>query len=397
MTLKRGIILFPAAFMMNVNLLMINFTVIFFLKDMVGLNASAIGWFFAAGYGCYAIGCIALRPVQNKILPPVSMFIAIAMMLFSIIMISRSTNPVVVLFYYLIFSTAPAFFWPQLMGWLTFKLGTKDLNSTISRFNISWSTGSLCGPLLGGFLAEYNLMLSFYVDMVFLGLFALILLLSLVFLEDMRNFPRHGEEASGEDLHEKETEDGLELINGGKGTILRYGAWIGLFSVYVVLGLLNNIFPLFIRQSMGFGESVAGNILFARGAASALGFFLAGRFTAWHFNSRVMFFTQAASALIMIILVFVKTIPGFYLLFVIFGLLSSMAYTSGIFHGSAGAIDRGRRMALFEAILTLGVVTGSIGGGYFFQYFSIYWAFLSVVLIITAGLIAQILIIKFLN
>lgn len=394
--MKRTVILFPAAFLMNFSLLMINFAVIFFLKDLVGLSASTIGWFFAAGYGGYAVGCIALRPVQNRLIPPVSMFIALSMTLFSLLMISRSTNPAAVLVYYLIFSTAPAFWWPQLMGWFSYGLSNKELSKSISRFNMSWSSGALFGPLVGGILAERNIMISFYLDLGMIGLLAVLLIAGLIFIKDMRKYPVHTPVmADGPATHETGIEEASagatsELINNGKGTIMRFSGWIGVFSVYVVLGLLNNIFPLFVRESLGLGESVAGNILFARGVTTAIGFFLMGRVTLWHFNFKIMLITQIFTALIMIALTLVNAVPVFYLLFVVYGLIFSVAYSNGIFHGSAGAYDRGRRMGLFETFLTLGVVTGSIGGGYMYQFFSIKTAFIFSAVVIVAGLIVQI-------
>lgn len=386
MIIKRTTILFPVTVMMNISIQMINFAVIFFLKDLVGLSASTIGWFFAAGSGGYALGCILLRSVQNRIIPPVSMFIGLVMTISSLYMIKSATSPAIVLLYYLIFATAPAFIWPQVMGWFSFGLSNEQLGKSISKFNLSWSSGAVMGPLFGGIIAEYDIMLSFYIDIALIGFIILLLIFGLIFVEDMRRFPSHS------DADKESVEGSGELINGGKGTILRYAGWISVYSVYVVLGLISNIFPLFVRETLGLGESVAGNILFVRGLTSALGFYLTGRFVLWHFNKKIMIITQLVVISVMMLLLVLKTIPAIYVLFVIFGLFFSIGYSNGIFHGSAGAADRGRRMGLFEAILTLGLITGSIGGGYLFEFFSIYTAFIFCAVIIGLGLIAQIVI-----
>jgi predicted MFS family arabinose efflux permease len=226
----------------------------------------------------------------------------------------------------------------------------------------------------------------------------LLIITGILFVKDMRIFPEHTKAVAAAPVaHEAGLEDeavSSGLINGGRGTILRYAGWIGVFSTYIVLGLTNNIFPLFIRDTLGFGESIAGNILFVRGLTTAAGFYLAGRIIGWHFNGKVMIITQTATAAAMLFLLFIKTVPGFYILFIFYGLLFSMAYANAIFHGSAGALDRGRRMGLFESFLTMGVITGSIGGGYLFQYFSIYAAFVFCFIIITAGLAAQLIILR---
>lgn len=379
MNLKRTAVLFPAAFLMNFNLGLINFAVIFYLKDSLSVSPSVIGWFFAAGALGYVLGCMLMRPVQNRILPPVSMFITILLTTISVLMILNAESRIVVLLFYVIFSISPAFYWPQLMGWFSYGLNNQELGSAISKFNICWSTGALAGPLLGGILVERNLHLPFYADIILMITLGLLLTGGLLFVRDMRNFPDHKK------IETPERKDS-EYLNGGKGTILRFAGWIGVFSVYVVLGLLNNIFPLFIREDLGLGESVAGNILFVRGVATAVGFFAAGKIVRWHFNRRIMLLTQAVTALCMLLLFFIKSVSGFYLLFIIYGLLFSMAYSNGIFHGSAGASDRGPRMALFESVLTSGVILGSVLGGYLYEYFSIYAAFIFCFIIITAGL-----------
>jgi PPP family 3-phenylpropionic acid transporter len=381
--MKRTIILFPAAFLMNTNLGLVNFAVIFYLKDSLSISPSVIGWFFAAGALGYVLGCMLLRKIQNRILPPVSMFITIILTIFSVFMIILADSTILVLIFYLVFAAAPAFYWPQLMGWFSNGLDNKSLGSSISKFNISWSTGALTGPLIGGILVERSLLMAFYTDIILMGILGILLAVGLIFVRDMREYPVHVE-------NNAPVREDAEMLNEGRGTILRFAGWIGVFSAYVVLGLLNNIFPLFVRENLGLGESVAGNILFLRGVATAIAFFTAGKIIRWHFNGRLMLIIQAVTAICMLFLVFVESISGFYFLFIIYGFLFSMAYSNGIFHGSAGAVDRGRRMALFESVLTLGVVLGSVIGGYLYQYFSIYSAFLFCFAVLSAGLAVQI-------
>ncbi|MDC7126202.1 MAG: MFS transporter [Spirochaetales bacterium] len=399
MGIKRTVILFPAAFLMNISIMMINFAVIFFLKDRVQLSPSVIGLYFAAGSVGYAGLCLALRPVQDRIAPPVSMVISIALTIFSLLMMKSTTNPYVVFIYYFIFAAAPAFYWPQVMGWFSYGLNHDELGTAVSRFNISWSTGSLCGPLIGGFIASYDIMLSFYIDLAIIGFIGIILVFGLIFIKDMKEFPRairvvgDGPSTHATGLAPDTKKD--DLINNGEGTFLRFPGWIGVFSTYIVLGMINNIFPLYIRDSLNLNETVAGNLLFVRGLVTALGFGLLGKFVNWHFNKKIMLITQGSTVLILILLLFVKSVFLFYFLFIIYGLLFSMAYSNGIFHGSAGAEARGKRMALFESFLTTGTVIGTIIGGYLYQFLSIQIAFALAAVLVLAGFIVQSVMMKF--
>ncbi len=400
MKLKKTAVLFPAAFLMNVNLSLINFSLIFLLKDSLGLNASVIGWYFAVGSAGYTAGCMLLTRVQDKINPALSMLGSVFLMLGSIAMLIRVESAAAALVLYLAFATAPAFFWPQLMGWFSTGLDNRNLGKAVARFNISWSTGALTGPLVGGFAVEHQLSLAFYMDLVFLGLIAASVIAGLAFIEDMKApGKKRIAAAPAPETHEpqavEQTEPEIERINDGRGTILRYAGWIGVFCSYAVLGLFNNIFPLFIRDSLGYGESVAGNLLFIRGAVTAAGFILLGKTDKWHFNSKLIMLTQVAVAAVMILLFVNRFMAGFYILLSVFGFLFSLAYSNSIFHGSAGADNRGKRMALHESFLTLGVIAGSVGGGYLYQYHSIYTAFISFMALAIVGFAVQAVIARY--
>ena len=326
-------------------------------------------------------------------IPPVSMMIAIILTLFSLIMLINSTSPFFVFIYYFIFATAPAFFWPRLMGWFSYGLDSRNLGKAVSLFNLSWSFGSLLGPLVGGFVAGYNIMLSFYIDIAVITFIGLMLLFGMLFIKDLREYPGKqrvvgdgpATHAAGMAPNEKKN----HLLNGGKGTFFRFPGWIGVFSVYIVLGLVNNIFPLYVRDYLRFEESTAGNLLFTRGLVSAIAFYILGKFSAWHFNKKIMLMVEICTVIILIFMVLSKSIFLFYLLFILFGFLFSTGYSGGIFHGSAGAEDTSRRMALFESFLTLGLVAGTVAGGYLYQFFSIQTAFIFSSMVMLLGFLAQ--------
>lgn len=52
-------------------------------------------------------------------------------------------------------------------------------------------------------------------------------------------------------------------------TPLRYPAWVGQVSGYLVMGVLSSIFPLILRDTLGFAESRVGLLLLVRAGAAA--------------------------------------------------------------------------------------------------------------------------------
>lgn len=81
--------------------------------------------------------------------------------------------------------------------------------------------------------------------------------------------------------------------------------------------------------------------------------------------------------------------PAIVLLMALFGLTSSMNYSASIFHGSSGSLNRSRRMAIHEAVLSAGVVCESLLGGLIYEYVSVTALYRFASLVTLAGGIAQ--------
>jgi predicted MFS family arabinose efflux permease len=108
------------------------------------------------------------------------------------------------------------------------------------------------------------------------------------------------------------------------------------------MGMLASIFPLFLRDRLGFSESRVGLLLLVRAFFSTAGFWSLGRSSFWHFRPLPMILGQAGLAVLTLSLAFA-------------------------------------RMAINEAARTVGFVVGASGGGLLLQHASF-----SRVLVITA-------------
>ncbi len=375
--MRRNHLLFAGAFIMNLNLTMLGLALVYFLADKFGLGAGMIGLFFALGYGTYFLGCTLYHRWDERIRPAGSLVTAAFLIALLSLGLYHAPRVPLALAALLVLQGSLGFFWPPLMGWVSTGLEGRELGRNLGQFNQSWSTGALLGPFAAGWLYPVNPLWPFAVSAASLVLVSLVFFLGSLILSDMK--PAETLKAK------KESPAGTD-----KSTPLRFPSWIGIFSSYAVYGVVVNILPLEIRDSLGYGEQTAGNLLLLRGIVTLVGFTLLARHTGWHFRRSWILGAQLITTVLVLTVLLLPSrlgiLGGFILLF---GLLYAASYNNSIFHGSSGAVNRGRRMAIHEAVLTMGVASGSLGGGILYQWggINLVWVFL--LLIQGGGLLAM--------
>ena len=362
---------------MNLNLTMLGLSLVYFLADKFGQGAGMICLFFALGYGTYFLGCTLYHRWDDKIRPAGSLISAAALIALLSLGLYFSPRFGLALGALLLLQGSLGFFWPPLMGWVSAGLEGRDLGRNLGQFNQSWSTGALLGPFVAGWLYPLNPILPFAVSASSLVLIALMLILGSRILPDMN--PACTLKAK------KEAPAGID-----NSTPLRFPSWVGIYSSYAVYGVVVNILPLEIRDSLGYGEQTAGNLLLLRGIVTLAGFTLLARHAGWHFKRSWILAVQLITTLLISAVLLLPSRLGFLGAFIlVFGLLYAASYNNSIFHGSSGAVNRGRRMAIHEAVLTMGVASGSLGGGVLYQRGGVDLVWLFLLLVQAGGLLTM--------
>lgn len=72
----------------------------------------------------------------------------------------------------------------------------------------------------------------------------------------------------------------------------------------------------------------------------------------------------------------------------VIGIIVAISYSLSLFHGTSGSLERGKRTAIHEIVLSAGLITGSTAGGQILRNFSIQSVYLFCLII--AALIAVI-------
>ncbi len=376
--MKERIIYF-SAFVTALSEGIVTLGIIFYIKDVYNASAGTIGWIGSMWAFFYFVGCLTLKPLL-KILPPHrSMTISGILMAFFLLLTYLVRNLTLLFIFYSMFGLSLSLFWPQAMGWMSAGAEGKLLGKKIGFYNLSWSSGLILSPLISGALSQASSSLPLIVSLI------LFLLNSTVILLLIKKTKYRGENL--------QAQGSQETSAGDRSTPLRYPAWIGLFSTYFTLGVIVNVFPIFARESLHISKTLIGTLLLIRSLSTTLIFIFLGKFKFWHFNPRVIILGQILLLTAVMGMIFTRNIVTTGILMLLFGIIFALNYNLSIFHGVSGSSHRAARMAIHEAILTLGIVSGSTAGGFILQDISMKSVYLVCSALAVTTLIVQALVI----
>ncbi len=260
--------------------------------------------------------------------------------------------------YYDLYGLAMSFFWPPIMGWLSQDIEGSRLGKSMSFFNLTWSGGIIIGPLLAGILSAISPEIPLYVGSALFLLTGVIIAGGSILLPQIR--ADRGNDQS------PERESGRVDMS----TVLRYPGWIGLFTTFVVIGMMINIFPVFARDELFLKKELIGLLMQSRTFIATFVFIILGQTTFWHFKITPMITGQIGLACLVILMNFTSSPLVLAFLIAFIGALRALSYNSSLFHGVSGSINRTGRMAIHEALLATGLIFGSSFGGVVYQKYS---------------------------
>lgn len=380
--IRRAFILLPAAFTANMGIGILNFSLVFYMRDVFNSTVAEIGWFSSVWAFSYFTGCFALHKVSRKIGAHRSIAVSSLGMVFVVITMLFSDTAILMFVLYSLFGFVTALFWPPLMGWISEGLEGSGLNRMMGYFNLSWSTGLVISPYLGGLLLESNLSYPLIFTVALYGLLTIVLFVIPVLFSS---------------IIFQSLDNKIDISVNDTSTYLRYMAWLGNFTGYIIYGVLLFVFPLYAREELIFTESSIGLLLLFRAMFSTFIFVFTGKIIWWHFNRVYMLILQLLMILFTLFIPFTKSWSSFAFAFSVFGILFAAQYSSSIFHGVSGSIHREKRMAIHEAVLTVGVVIGAVGGGEIYQHWGMAAVFYSAATTAVVILVFQIIILVFLK
>lgn len=375
----RTAVIYPTAFLVAVALGLMSLGLVFHASERFGASATEVGWLAGAWSLCYVVGCFAIRPRFEHVLPRYVILVAMAIMFALALGIRMAPSLGWVFVLYALHGLTVSNFWPPLMGWLSTDVEGAVLGRVVSRFNVSWCLGNIVSPYLAGWLSARDLRLPLLVG-------ALIFLAASIFVAGATLAMGR---ASAETSSGKPPPENPAAPLTDHSTCLRYPSWVGLFPTYFATGVLLSIFPLIGAEQLHLSKPDIGRLLLVRGLFNGLAFVALGRLAFWHFRRAPMLAGQAVVTAAFVGLAYAQGNAAISVLLAIVGLGAGISYSASIFHGVSGSRNRAARMAVHEAVLSAGLVFGSGTGGMIYQSIgaaALYWTCAG---LLGAGLLVQ--------
>lgn len=356
--LSKTAVIYPSAFLVAVGEGMLSLGLIYFMREVYGATPGLIGLLAGSGALVYVLSCLFLRPLFDSILPRFLMIGATAGMALSLALMYLFRSIPLTFVFLGLNKLFISFFWPPAMGWLSQNIEGKALNKTMSRFNLCWSLGLVVSQNLAGLLSEQSPLLPILGTVLVWGCCLLLITGAALALPGIRK-----------DTH-REKQNSSEVQKPDQSTPLRFTAWIGLFTSFIVVGVIVTIFPQFAQDNLNISKSLVGNILSVRMFSRAVGFFFLGRLSFWHFKGKYQIVSLVIFAVLLRVMTQAQSVLLFIVLFTLLSLISASIFAGSLFHGIAGSTRRAGRMAIHESLLAGGYIVGSTAGGLLYQCFS---------------------------
>lgn len=338
-----------STFLSQGSIVIFNFTLVYYLREC-GIDSVGIGLASSIYPTLYFLGCIFMPKLLPSLKGKARILAANIGMAFTGLVLTFIKNEALIMTDLVFYGLFQSLLWTNMETWITGGKEGGELTSRLTLFNFSWSFSVGLATSFSGFVSEYSTRLSIWSGCVFFLLSALLVALS---------------GRSYDSKKEKEV-----IVSEDHSSPLRFPSWAGVLLVYTGYSLVLTVFPQYAMDTLGYSESVTGNILLFRGISVTIAFLIMQKARVWQKGVGPILGSQAFFAILTFLMLFLRSIAAFAILFALYGFVFALSYDLSIFHGAEGAKDRHKRMVIHEVLLTIGTIIGSLVGGFVYQYFS---------------------------
>ena len=338
-----------STFLSQGSIVIFNFTLVYYLREC-GIDSVGIGLASSIYPTLYFLGCIFMPKLLPSLKGKARILAANIGMAFTGLVLTFIKNEALIMTDLVFYGLFQSLLWTNMETWITGGKEGGELTSRLTLFNFSWSFSVGLATSFPGFVSEYSTRLSIWSGCVFFLISALLVALS------------------GRSYDSKKEKE--EIVSEDHSSPLRFPSWAGVLLVYTGYSLVLTVFPQYAMDTLGYSESVTGNILLFRGISVTIAFLIMQKARVWQKGVGPILGSQAFFAILTFLMLFLRSIAAFAILFALYGFVFALSYDLSIFHGAEGAKDRHKRMVIHEVLLTLGTIIGSLVGGFVYQYFS---------------------------
>ena len=338
-----------STFLSQGSIVIFNFTLVYYLREC-GIDSVGIGLASSIYPTLYFLGCIFMPKLLPSLKGKARILAANIGMAFTGLVLTFIKNEALIMTDLVFYGLFQSLLWTNMETWITGGKEGGELTSRLTLFNFFWSFSVGLATSFSGFVSEYSTRLSIWSGCVFFLISALLVALS------------------GRSYDSKKEKE--EIVSEDHSSPLRFPSWAGVLLVYTGYSLVLTVFPQYAMDTLGYSESVTGNILLFRGISVTIAFLIMQKARVWQKGVGPILGSQAFFAILTFLMLFLRSVAAFAILFALYGFVFALSYDLSIFHGAEGAKDRHKRMVIHEVLLTLGTIIGSLVGGFVYQYFS---------------------------
>ena len=338
-----------STFLSQGSIVIFNFTLVYYLREC-GIDSVGIGLASSIYPTLYFLGCIFMPKFLPSLNGKARILAANIGMAFTGLVLTFIKNEALIMTDLVFYGLFQSLLWTNMETWITGGKEGGELTSRLTLFNFSWSFSVGLATSFSGFVSEYSTRLSIWSGCVFFLISALLVALS------------------GRSYDSKKEKE--EIVSEDHSSPLRFPSWAGVLLVYTGYSLVLTVFPQYAMDTLGYSESVTGNILLFRGISVTIAFLIMQKARVWQKGVGPILGSQAFFAILTFLMLFLRSVAAFAILFALYGFVFALSYDLSIFHGAEGAKDRHKRMVIHEVLLTIGTIIGSLVGGFVYQYFS---------------------------
>ena len=338
-----------STFLSQGSIVIFNFTLVYYLREC-GIDSVGIGLASSIYPTLYFLGCIFMPKLLPSLKGKARILAANIGMAFTGLVLTFIKNEALIMTDLVFYGLFQSLLWTNMETWITGGKEGGELTSRLTLFNFSWSFSVGLATSFSGFVSEYSTRLSIWSGCVFFLISALLVALS------------------GRSYDSKKEKE--EIVSEDHSSPLRFPSWAGVLLVYTGYSLVLTVFPQYAMDTLGYSESVTGNILLFRGISVTIAFLIMQKARVWQKGVGPILGSQAFFAILTFLMLFLRSVAAFAILFALYGFVFALSYDLSIFHGAEGAKDRHKRMVIHEVLLTIGTIIGSLVGGFVYQYFS---------------------------
>lgn len=336
--------------------------------NMLGASLFIVGIIGSAGGLVYSfmplVSGILCDRIGRKLFISVSLFsYGVSCLLYSLVQEPLMFIPIKILEW-----ISVATFWPAVES-LIADSATEELEDALKKFNISWGSAMVVGPLMGGILIdELSVMAPFFFSMLISFFFGM---LSIILVRE----PRKPIDA------EKDSRGKLKMNGERDGSIVVALVTIFLFSS--IVSILMSLFPSYARD-LGISASEIGVIAFTFGATRVVTFYQAPRIEARIKKTGMLLIGSLVLGFASLATFYSGNTLSFLMCFLLFGFGTGISYAVSIaLVLKWRKSSTGYAAGVFESLIGTGYFLGPLIGGFLSKFASnlpyIYGFFLSLI------------------